>query len=540
MKKVKGLSALLLALVMAVSLIGCGDSGANGGENTAPPESAPSDTAAPGEGGDAPDTLYIGSNGTSTFFGNFDPTGSFANPGIVSYSTAYLIYDQLFYANSDGEYVSRIVDSYDWADDTTLNITLKDNIYFSNGDQMTGEDVLYSLMTRQKGIRPDYYKKINIDKSSADGLNVTFIFDAPYAAYMAALDFNIGNKAYLESLDAESVDWYDPSYIVGSGPYAVTSCTPNTELVFELRDDYWGAAYGYTFDVRSYVVYCYSDQSTMAIDLETGAIDLAFDLARTDYDRLGSSDGFTVGLSRGNANFIIFFDSNNNEYLKDVNVRKAICHALDVEAIAKACMGSYAVVADSIFTSDELGYVGGLTYKYDPDYAKQILADAGYAEGEITLKFVISQMTPHDALSEAVMGYLDKIGITVEIEILERMSYFANTRVAGVTDLYLYQFGTGNAGGEPAIHLDDVKPASGHAVMAREGYNDIILSAEQSLDPATRIELYQQLQNLFYENYDGVPMFEFVTGYAYNSDVISNVNYIGGGASSVWLFDMEF
>lgn len=532
MKRMKSVFSMLLVLVMILSLAACG-----GGSDK---------PAADSSGGNASETgtkkldvLNLGIYGDTTFTGTFDPCGAWAGTG-AGYGITFSVYDTPFYIASDGVYKSRIVEDYKWTDDTTMVMTIKDGIMFSNGTQLTGKDILYSLKLMQNsGMRSGYYTPFDVESStvSDDGLTITLKTFEPYAAYYAGLDFAIVSADYVESQGGgENIDWYDPSKVVGSGPYTCTSFASGASATYEKRDDYWGLAYGYDDIYGKINVTQYSDQTTMCIDLETGAIDVAVDLSIQDYDRLDAetSDNIQTQLIDCNVVYQLVFDVNNCEPLKDPKVREALCHAVDTEALTKAVAGTFGETAQSMFGKNEIGFLGGTAYDYDPETSKALLAEAGV--DNLSLKIGVIGQEPYTTICEIIQEYFAQVGVTLTIDALEFATFIGSANNPDFTDIQIYTMTGGNPSCEPVVHLDNWYSTSSSPVMHRTAeYDELLIGGETNLDTAERAKYYQQLQQLWHDNFDGIPLYEFKKGYAYNTDKFEDFTL--ASSSVLWIFD---
>lgn len=544
MKKIVNLLIPVIILAILLSFAGCGSKSDDTPTNApsandtpsadAPAADAPAENDKPSE----PIHVNIGTYASMSFVGSFDPFGMWANV-VSGYGNNMLIYDSLYYIDSNGEWSTRIIESAEWTDDTTFVVQLKDNIFFSNGDQLVGEDVLYSLELRQQsGKRSATYMNFSVEKSSVsdDGLTLTLVAEAPDPAYYDGLDFGIVDKSYVESIGGENIDWFDHTQVVGSGPYSVTEFVPDGYVTYTKRADYWGLAYGYDAAVESYTVTNYTDQSTLAIDLEIGTLDLAIDISINDYDRLSAidDDNIVTKTIPGNVCFQLVWDSNNNEYLKNAKIREALCHAIDTASLTKAIAGSFGAVADSMFAPGELGYSGGNAYEYDVDYARQLLEEEGIKDGDITLNIVYLAAEPYSSMVEVLQAQLAEVGVGLTMESYDMATFISTSNIPGASDMSIYTMNGGNPSGEPTTHLDYWYSTGMNPIM-RRNYDDLLSEAATTLDESKRIELYGELQKLWHDNFDGVPLYEYSNGYAYNSDVFEELNL--SSPTVVCLFD---
>lgn len=519
----KRLMSLLLAGLMIGSLAACG------GKTDDP---APNNTT----GADPAQTEAVAAEPVSINVGvrtNFVATSlevTRVESANSTWTLVPLLFDSMFYINTDGEMQSDIFEEYSYSDDhLELTLKLRDDIYFSNGDQMVGEDILYTISRNQQNSGATYYTCINLDKStvSEDGLTVTLVYDYEYGPGLTKLDMAVVNKSFYESLgDLSAVDWYDPNNVCGSGPYQIDEFVQDNYAVLSLREDRWNTEREYTVD--QFRITGYTDQTTMFVDFENGVLDLAINISSSDAQRLadGKVENAALGLIESNCTVILQFNE-NNQYLADPVVREAICHAIPTDELTEVTAGVYGEVAGSTAGRAMACYVDGYSYEYDPEYAKQLLADAGYAEGEITLTFVSTSETEQTTFAEGVQAYLRNIGITVDVQ-----SYDVPTALPmwlqGQTDLQRYTSSDGIPELEPYMAFSVFQADSTFPACAKSDatLNEALLAGYQNLDEETRTKAYQEAQKLLYEGYWCLPVYEWKGGYAYNTEKFEEITLL--------------
>lgn len=533
----KKLTALLLALAMVFLLAACG-----GGTATSTPASTStpagssatepaandgeSEPAAPeSDGEDTYNEITIGWLGTNNIVTPYDTCMAFG----FNFSGAtqnLLIYDQLFYTDKDGNNCSRILDSWEWTDDITLVCQLKDNIYFSNGEQLTGEDIIYTYQLMADGFFPIKFMYDFIDTENSytedDGLTLYLKTKTCTPSAIPFLYIGILCKNYIESVGGENIDWYDPNQVVGSGPYRPVNYVQDSYSVYELREDYWGFAYGYEQNIDKMTVQLYGDSTSMMADYSNGLIDLAYGVTSDDYDAALAGDYGNSGAGMVTNNFVswIIMETDDGP-CADPAVREAICYAIDTEALTKTVLGSLGVVAQGAFATSMLGYTDQYQYSYDPDYAKQVLADAGYSDGEITVLYSYKNTDPVQvSTAEMVQAYLMAVGINVTLNSMDEATYSAEETVEGYSDIAYYFMS--NGADDPGQFMGNWMATGSNAVITRHGlYDDIINETNSTHDRDVRTAALIELQEQWYENFDLVPLFELGTGYIYNKDVFS-------------------
>jgi len=526
--------ALLLAIVMlfTLCLVGCGgdggtntDNNAGNGGNTTNTGGTPTGggNTENGGGDDVYRELTVGAYG-STWAGLVD--GAALDAPTNAYGIYNLVYDCMFQADADGNIVSDVFEDWSWSDDyLTLTCKLYDNITFSNGDKMTGEDVLYSVERKQNSPTGGWYRAINVAEStvSDDGLTVNLKYDYVYGVGTHKLNIYVMDKSFVEGL-GESPDWYDPANIVGSGPYKVTGYTKDSSVTFEKRDDYWGAL---DCDADKITVNQYTDQTTMMIDLESGALDIAINTSEVDSSvaLAGGIDNVALDLVSSNAVAMLVM-SDESEVLQDIRVREAICHAIDSEAVADAAFGVLGIPATSSYASGLTGYKPGYTYTYDPALAMQILADAGYGDGDINLKYYVPNTTDKYAIAVTVQGYLKDVGINLTIDAGDMATVLGSYREPGneqITDFTVMHQMDGIPDGEPwfSIYVYGANYVFPQAGMQNEPelqeYLDVL---EHQLDENARLQASANVQQYLYDHFICVPIAEVNTGVGYRTDTV--------------------
>ena len=533
--KAKKLLAILMALAMVISLAACGSSSSDDTSESADTASGDTETA------ESDGEVVVGVYGTNYLVNPYD---ALCSAGINRSNTPQnmLIYEPLLLCDSNGEYSSRILESWEWLDDYTFQITLKDGIYFDNGEQMTGEDVLYSLETIQTGQLPISFMYCLFDPElsyvSDDGLTVTLVSESINPQATTYLEFPIMCKSWMESEGVENIDWTDPSDIVFCGPYECVEYVEDSYAVYVKRDDYWGLDYGYDYDVETFTVRVYTDSTAMIADYVNGIIDVAWGITSDDYDAVLAGDYENTEAGRISNNFVSWLALDlDNEYLSDIAVREAICYAVNVEELTETVMGSLGIAGTGLLATGMLGYTDDFQYEYDPDYALEVLEEAGYSEGDITLLYTYKSSDPNQqATAEMVQAYLMAIGITVELNPMDESTYSTEEAVDGYSDFAYYWMSNGST--DPGQFTGNLTSSANNVVVCRNGlYDDIISEINGTTDTEAREEALYELQQMMYENFDILPLYEYCNGYMYNTEVIESmeVSFFAGDLLNIVL-----
>ncbi|MBE6974524.1 MAG: ABC transporter substrate-binding protein [Ruminococcaceae bacterium] len=502
MKKHSALLALLLAMLMLLSACGAGQGNApaapaapDAPEAAAPAAPAAPEAEAPEEDAE-PKTLNIGIILTSD---TFDPTLASNNPALQEVYDSILTRDPVTY-----EVIPNLAESWEYNEDgTVMTLHFRDDVYFTNGEKLTPEDALYSLS--RYTVNDQFYSdcgwdNINFDESYAEGNDLVLKLNSSTPLIEAQLaDGNWGTVLCKSYVEANPDSFWDAP--VGSGPYILTENVADSHYALVRNENYWNGVP----DVSNVNYFIYGDATTMFIDFENGALDIAVDVAAADAARVinGEVDAQYQMMDTHDINYLSLpwytpeFD--------DINLRKAISLALDIEGITRSAFGDMAEVADSVAVKGLPFYESQGEHVYDLDQAKQLMAETGYEPGELTFNLVVFSMPPKQKQAEAIQACLAEIGINVTIE-----AYDPPTAIP----IYM-AMGTGIAlGGTNGSNYDLAKYMSDSAADASnqttaikdEQYNEWLSTGRYSLDPEERAECYSNIQKWQAENYRWIPI----------------------------------
>lgn len=517
-------TALIMAFAMMASLAACGGGSskadtpaAEGGSNAA------AETPAAGEAKDT--TIAVGTTNTYLYM---NPAG--ANQ-CDSFSY-YMLYSVLFDIDpATGEFYSPISDDWGWDDETTLRITVKDGITFASGSKLDANDILATMQFNNTCGNQNAGKWagfIDFENSSVsdDGMTLYLKYFSVYGGALAEIMIPVMDDEFMAAHpDDDEIWWNGPD---GSGPYAVKEAVNGSYITYELRDDYWDTSK--SFDCTEVTVRYYSDANTMWVDYQNGVIDAVMGLDETQINAIesGAVEG-TVVMANTNAVPALVMNE-NNQYLKDIEVRKAICHAIDWNAVGDIAFGSLASPATSHWAATTTAYAEHEGYTYDPDMAKQILADAGYAEGEIVLSYVAVNQTTQVRIMEAVQGYLSDVGITVDCASYELGTALPEYYFVGKNDLALIQ----PNGANNSRDIWQILSATYNGLFVDRAISDpeYIALLEETLNTADQSErdaAFKELDDWLYDNYWMPPFCEVSEAWCYNSRIASydmlNIGY---------------
>jgi len=527
MKRTSILLALLLCFALLMSA--CGAPKTEAPAENAPAAEAPADAPAAEEAAPEAKTLTVGTQDAAD---GFDPTVN-SNCGLG----LMLVYDTVLYRNPEtGEVGPMIAESFEFTDDTTLVLQIREGVKFSNGETLTPEDVLFSLqrfVTENTQFDPGY-DNIDFENSTIDGntLTLKLLVSSPNILNSLANDrwASVLCKSYVESSDPEAF-WDKP---VGTGPYTCVENLNGSHSTYERRDDYWGdMPEADTITIRHY-----SELTTMMVDFENGVLDIALDVGETDYKLAieGSYGDDVVGKLYPTYDILAVTMPEYVEVLDDVNVRKAIALALDTQGITNAVYGSLGTVADSSLIPGVEGYKSVGVNVYDPDQARQLLADAGYAEGDISLLMLFPAMPANEKASTIIQAMLAEVGINITIETGDFATVIPRL-MNNECELSLFGTGGGTYTATDVYATIGASSTNAGARCTDETFNEHLNAGSTEMDASVRADEYNKAQDALAETYRFIPIAYANAANIYHNNVD---NVIGTVARSIGLRYVTF
>ncbi|MFL0566850.1 ABC transporter substrate-binding protein [Microbacterium sp. 179-I 1D1 NHS] len=377
-----------VAVVAALALTGCA-----GGDTT----------SSTGEGGKA-DRLTLISIAAPT---SYDITQGAEWGNRSAFFEA--VFDTILRKDSSGEIQPNLATEYEYNDDNTvLTLTLRDGVTFTDGTPVNAEAVVTSMEEFRDGTAPQAATMAGKEFAAVDDSTVTITMEAPDPSLVNLLSIAPGvvqAPATFSNPDAATKP-------VGSGPYVLdtASTVTGTTYNFTANPDYWNK------DAVKY------DNLTINVMEDTTAILNAIKAGEANGAKIADNNtisevegaGWTIESNELDFQGLLLLDRAGTmaPELADLKVRQAINMAFDREALLQSLQSGYGTVTEQVFpaTSDAYDEALDSTYPYDPDAAKDLLAEAGYPNG-----FTLNMMsTPaFQTTFDLVAQQLSDIGITV-------------------------------------------------------------------------------------------------------------------------------
>jgi len=400
----------------------------------------------------------------------FDP--STAPPQITPFGILFALHDALVRPYPGQKMGNSLAESWrESPDGRTYEFKLRRGLKFHNGDPLTSEDVKFSF-ERYRGAGAREFQARVQQVEVVDPLTVRFHLKEAWPDFMtfygttATAAGIVVPKKYLTQVGDDGFR----KHPIGAGPYKFVSHQPGIEVVLEAWTGYWRRVP----NVKRLVMKSVPDATTRAVMLKSGQSDISYVLDGPDAEDIRRDPRLQVVATKHASIFWVEFADqwDPKSPWSDKRLRLAANYALDRKSINEAACLGYCPPAGVIVPRVMDFALQVEPPPYDPQKAKQLLAEAGYPNGLDAGEFVPIPGFP--TVAEAVVNYLNAVGIRVRIRPMERAAFYAAWRDKKLRGLFLAAVGnSGNA----ASRIQEFISSKGS--FAYGGYPDIDDLVEQ-------------------------------------------------------------
>ena len=513
MKK-KFLTALVSAGVAALALSGCGG-GASESTKAADQTDSAAESSAQTAGEDGARKVLRYGQANSGEGLDMQKSTSSRSAAIADEVTESL----LRFDDDNNEEPVLLTDFPSVSDDgLTYSFELKQGVHFTNGTELTSKDVKFTferMFTPSTAAKSTAY--FNMIQGAQDMLagsatelsgfeivddyhfNITLEY--PFAPFVKNIGTSYADIFPEDACTAAGENWGLGTDLIGTGPYKIEENDDTTQVVLVKNEDYHGGEVN--LDELQFIFY--DDDQTKLIAYENGDIDLAdLNASLLSQYQANYADEITAYYPLGTA----FISMNlNDQYLSDVNVRKAISLAINREELVDAVLNGAGIPATSYLNNGIPGHDDSLSvYEYNPEKAKELLAEAGYADG-ITITSEVRQSD--QAVYSAIQGYLAEVGINMELNVVDNATYNSD-RTAGKIPLTGMTWNALYPDGDFQMYnyfYSSKSDAQGDFYHNDE-FDKLLDDARKSTDEDARAEMYKEADKILsQDDYACIPLY---------------------------------
>jgi peptide/nickel transport system substrate-binding protein len=433
----------------------------------------------------------------------FDPADTPSQ--ITPYGILYALHDAVVRPLPGERMGSALAESWSESPDgKTYEFKLRAGLTFHNGDPCTAEDVVFSF-TRYRGVGAGEFKERVKSVEAVDARTVRFHLHQPWPDFMTFYGTTatgagmVVPKKYMQEVGEDGFKQHP----IGLGPYKFVSHTPGVELVLEAFEGYWR----HVPYIKRITMKGIPEATTRLAMLKKGEADFAIALDGAVAEEVKRDPKLQlVDTRHASIQWLDFAEQwDPKSPWHDKRVRLAANYALDRQAINEAaCLGFCPPTAviiprvmDFALQTEPL--------PYDPKKAKQLLAEAGYPNGFDAGE--LAPIPPFYVAGEAVVNYLNAVGIRTKMRMMERAAFYSAWREKKLPGLAIVGSG---ASGNAATRIEAFVYSKG--AYANGGYPDIdALFQQQAVerDRTKREALLHQIQHLTMERVMFAPIMDF-------------------------------
>jgi peptide/nickel transport system substrate-binding protein len=449
-------------------------------------------------------------------------------------NTARGIFDSLVWLDDQGEVQPALAESWEVSDDgLTYTFNLRQGVTFHNGEPFNADSVVFSW-NRYKNKELQWNERWNeansVEKVDDYTVKISTTEPKPLLLRTIAQNWAMIPPKYFEEVG----DVQFGTNPVGTGPFKFVEWVQGDHVTLEANPDYWREGFP---KIKTVIFRPIPESSTRVAAIQTGEVDIVGRLSAEEAASLEGLQGISVLKYPVARVYYVAFNNMTTGLDKptmDPLVRQAMNYAVDVQAIIDSLFDGNAKQATGFVATGELGYGAVQPFPYDPDKARELLTQAGYPDGfEMDFACPAGAYTNFEEVCQAIQGYLEEVGITLNLEIMESAQYWDLEAKKELPPLF------GDSWSETLGEA--YNRMTGALLGADAAYSswsdEIIISTLNKIavtvDDAEREQLYVDLQKYMQENPPFIYLYEPMAFEAVSDRV---VDYKPRGAEQYYLF----
>jgi peptide/nickel transport system substrate-binding protein len=393
--------------------------------------------------------------------------------------------------------------SWEYLDDVTLRMTLKTGITFHNGEALTAQSVkaTYDRMLAEDSTSPQAFNYATIESVEVvDDTTVIFHFNTVDPVMPVKM---AGYGSFIVPADGSSEANFGTEIAYGTGPYRVVEYVKDDHLTLEAIDNFWGGQNALIKTINMRII---PDDNTRLSEFLAGSIDV-LTLNPTQVPAIqGNPDLSMVEIGVPTVSGLRLDAA--QAPTDNVEVRRAIAHAIDLQTIIDTILGGYATPVGVWQSPFSFGFEELPPYGYDPAVAAEHLAASGLPTPVKVIYSVIGQDSQELEFAQAVKGMLDAVGFETELQVHEQATYFDDYRVGALGNIVPFGWGGWTLDFDNTYFSMYKTGESYNPSYSNPEVDSLLEQQRATLDAAERLEIAKQLNQLIYEDAPDVALYQ--------------------------------
>jgi len=439
--------------------------------------------------------------------------------GMLQYS--HMVFDPLVRWTKTMELEPRLATSWERIDENTMRFYLRQGVTFHSGNPFSAKDVKWTVERLKKsqdfkGLFEPFEGVTIIDDHTCD-----LVTKKPYSLVlnMATYIFPMDSVFYTGTDEAgnpkDAIVKTGPSFALnhesGTGKYRVTAREQGVETIFEAFEEYWDT--NSPGNVDKIVLTPIKNDATRVAALLSGDVDFIMPVPPQDYERVAGSEDSQLITMSGSRIITFQLNQNRRDEFKDKRVRQAIVYAINNEGIVETIMKGTATAAAQQAPVGFAGYNPDLKPRYDIEKAKDLMKQAGFADG-----FSCSMIAPNnryvndEKIAEAVVAMLARINIKVNLKTMPKAQYWDQFD-AQVADIQMigWHSDTEDSANYSEFLVMCPNKETGYGQYNSGNYcnprvDELVLASQTETDPAKRSSILREVEQILYDDAAYVPL----------------------------------
>jgi len=442
-----------------------------------------------------------------------DPHGHAERAGVI---INWHLFDSLFFRQKDMKVVPGLIKGYSVVDDVTVDLDLRDDVKFHNGEPFTAASVKFSMeRVLDPASKSPRITAINWLESAeiAGDYKVRLHFKQPYPLWMEEMqNFAMVPPKYIQEKGQE----YFAEHPVGTGPYKFVKWSRGQEIVLEANPEYFKGAPR----IKTVVFKIIPDSSTQIAALLSGAVDVVRNVTPEDRAVIDAKKNLkTVSVPILRFQWFYLADAlNPDSPLSDKRVRQAINYAANVPRIINDIVGGLGTQTVCL-NPMHFGFNPDLKpYPYDPEKARALLKEAGYdASQELTLNYAIVNMIKGDEVVQALQSDLAQVGIKIRLQKWSGVGYMDLVKSGRAAPIFGLNWGSFGVFDGDAILYPFFHSTQQYGFFHTDELDKLIMAQHTMMDAEKRKAIMGKIQEIIREEAPWIFMYAFHSIKAFNT-----------------------
>lgn len=411
--------------------------------------------------------------------------------------------DGLLTRDPDMKVVPEIAESYRQIDAQTWEFRIRDGIRFHSGAALTAADIKFTFdrLTKDKAMNGQTSPRKSLlgplsDVEIVDPRTVRFKLSAPWAILPAMLPFQeVVSKAHVE----KSGDAALATSVDCAGPFRLVEWRRGDSVIMARDPSYYGGSAAIPpvgpAKVDRVIFKIIPENASRVAALLAGEVDIINELPASAIKQVEASDKARVAAVNGTRTFFVAINLAKKPF-DDLRVRKALNHAIDRKLIIDRILEGRATALNGVMSPDAFAFNDKLPpYRYDPELAKKLLAEAGHPNG---LELTIDTTGAFKPMAEAIAALMARAGIRAKVQVWEGAvlsPMWNDAEKRKERDLFLTSWGNG------ALDPSDImvptlrsKGRGNSAGFSSAQVDQLLDAAETETDQGRREAMYKEAQ----------------------------------------------